>query len=127
MLFGVEGLGVAETELERVSPRGLQTKLVDETAPVASAKPRPRGKSRHVGQSEWATEPAREWTVLDRVHAAMLLQGSGKSRALREFLELEVHRSTQFLRLANALSALYPMESEEKRLLDAVLLVVPRR
>ena len=32
-----------------------------------------------------------------------------------------------FLRLAaNALSALYPKDSEEKRLLDAMLLVVPR-
>jgi len=30
------------------------------------------------------------------------------------------------LRLANALSALYPKESEEKRLLDAMLLAVPR-
>jgi hypothetical protein len=31
-----------------------------------------------------------------------------------------------FLRLANALSALYPRESGEKRLLDAMLLTVPR-
>ncbi len=31
-----------------------------------------------------------------------------------------------FLRLANALSALYPKDSEEKRLLDAMLLAVPR-
>jgi hypothetical protein len=31
-----------------------------------------------------------------------------------------------YLRLANALSALYPRGSEEKRLLDAMLLAVPR-
>ncbi len=31
-----------------------------------------------------------------------------------------------FLRLANALSALYPKESEEKKLLDAMLLAMPR-
>ena len=31
-----------------------------------------------------------------------------------------------FMPLANALSALYPKEREEKRLLDAMLLVVPR-
>jgi len=31
-----------------------------------------------------------------------------------------------FLRLANALSVLYPTWSEEKRLLDAMLLVMPR-
>jgi hypothetical protein len=30
------------------------------------------------------------------------------------------------LRLAKALSALYPKESEEKRLLDAMLLAMPR-
>ena len=34
--------------------------------------------------------------------------------------------SPGFLRLANALSALYPKGSEEKRLLDAMLLAVPR-
>jgi hypothetical protein len=31
-----------------------------------------------------------------------------------------------FLRLANALSVLYPIGSEEKRLSDAMLLAVPR-
>ena len=31
-----------------------------------------------------------------------------------------------FMRLANALPALYPRDSEEKRLLDAMLLAVPR-
>ncbi len=31
-----------------------------------------------------------------------------------------------FLRLANALSALYPEDSEEKRLIDAMLLAVPK-
>jgi putative DNA methylase len=31
-----------------------------------------------------------------------------------------------FLRLANAFSALYPKGSEEKRLIDAMLLAVPR-
>jgi hypothetical protein len=35
-------------------------------------------------------------------------------------------RGPDFLRLANALSALYPKSSEEKRLLDAMLLAVPR-
>ena len=31
-----------------------------------------------------------------------------------------------FLRLANAMAALYPRSSEEKRLLDAMLLAAPR-
>ncbi len=38
----------------------------------------------------------------------------------------ETQRGPDFLRLANALSALYPKDSTEKRLLDAMLLAVPR-
>ena len=40
-------------------------------------------------------------------------------------LKAETSRA-DFLRLANALSALYPQGSDEKRLLDAMLLAVPR-
>jgi hypothetical protein len=47
-------------------------------------------------------------------------------RTLRALLKDEQDRGPDFLRLANALSALYPKESEEKRLLDAMLLAVPR-
>ena len=57
---------------------------------------------------------------------AMLLQASGRSQALRNLLRAEQERSPDFLRLANALTALYPRGSEEKRLLDAMLLAVPR-
>jgi len=56
----------------------------------------------------------------------MLLQSGGRANALRALLKAEQDRSPDFLRLANALSALYPKESEEKRLLDAMLLAVPR-
>jgi hypothetical protein len=56
----------------------------------------------------------------------MLLQSGGQANALRALLESEVSRGPEFLRLANALSALYPKTSEEKRLLDAMLLAVPR-
>jgi hypothetical protein len=56
----------------------------------------------------------------------MLLQASGRSQALRNLLRAEQERSPDFLRLANALTALYPRGSEEKRLLDAMLLAVPR-
>jgi len=52
----------------------------------------------------------------------MLLPVSGRTSALKSFAS----RGPDFLRLANALSALYPKESEEKRLLDAMLLAVPR-
>jgi hypothetical protein len=65
-------------------------------------------------------------TTLDRVHAAMLLQAGGRTNALRALIKSEVQRSPDFLRLANALSALYPKTSEEKRLVDAMLLAAPR-
>jgi hypothetical protein len=68
----------------------------------------------------------RETTTLDRVHAAMLLQASGQTNALRALLKAEQERGPDFIRLANALSALYPKQSEEKRLLDAMLLAMPR-
>lgn len=38
----------------------------------------------------------------------------------------EHERGPEFLRLANALTTLHPKGSEEKRLLDAMLLAVPR-
>jgi len=56
----------------------------------------------------------------------MLLQASGQTNAFRALLRDEQDRSPDFLRLANALSALYPKQSEEKRLLDAMLLAIPR-
>ena len=65
-------------------------------------------------------------TTLDRVHQAMLLQSSGHANALRSLIGAEQERGPGFLRLANALSALYPRGCEEKRLLDAMLLAVPR-
>ncbi len=56
------------------------------------------------------------------MHAAMLLQAN----VLRRLIGAEQDRGPEFLRLANALSALYPRGSQEKRLLDAMLLAVPR-
>ena len=81
-------------------------------------------KGRMVRDEDLATR--QDATTLDRVHAAMLLRAAGRANALRAFLKAETDRSPEFLRLANALSALYPKESEEKRLLDAMLLAVPR-
>jgi hypothetical protein len=56
----------------------------------------------------------------------MLFQASGRANALRALLAAEQERGPDFIRLANALSALYPQGCEEKRLLDAMLLAVPR-
>lgn len=98
----------------------------DAGAPAIKGRGRkPRGKNA-AGVSDTALQTRREATTLDRVHAAMLLQAGGRANALRALLKAEQDRSPDFLRLANALSALYPKESEEKRLLDAMLLAVPR-
>lgn len=90
---------------------------------------RTRGKGgkrqKDSGKVETAPEP-QQVTTLDRVHAAMLLQSSGQTNGLRALLREEQQRGPDFIRLANSLSALYPKDSEEKRLLDAMLLAVPR-
>lgn len=56
----------------------------------------------------------------------MLFQAGGRGGALGALLKAEQERGPDFPRLANALSALSPRGSDEKRLLDAVLLPVPR-
>src|SRR5262249_27970335 len=61
-------------------------------------------------------------TVLDRLHQSMVLFGAGRSETLKRFLVEEgVGRDTRFWRLAQALSALYPPGTEEKRWVDGVL------
>lgn len=129
-LFGEEGAEAVAVELER-SPKmvGVQLHLFPEmnrAAPTPEAS-RGRRRPRAVAKVSAGTlQPAQEATTLDRIHAAMLLQKSGHSNALRSLLKAEQDRSPDFLRLANALSALYPAGSEEKRLVDAMLLAVPR-
>ena len=61
-------------------------------------------------------------TTLDRVHQAMILFAAGRSEAMRRFLVEEgVGRDGRFWTLAQALSALYPAGSDEKRWVDGVL------
>jgi len=94
-----------------------------------SAAPEIKGRDRKKSKVQVSDESLKEHrgaTTLDRVHAAMLLQASGRANALRALLKSEQERSPDFLRLSNALTALYPKGSEEKRLLDAMLLAVPR-
>ena len=123
-LFGEDGAGAAADWIESDPKVGLQMSLF----PSIDDAPRPlnrrRGKRAILdGDAELQTLNA---TTLDRVHAAMLLQASGHANALRTLIDAEQDRGPDFLRLANALSALYPRGSQEKRLLDAMLLVVPR-
>ena len=123
-LFGESGVVAAADEMDAASNTSPQLSLFPEDAPPVRGRARRRGRSVTVAAD--GTEPTLSATTLDRVHAAMLLQASGRSQALRNLLRAEQERSPDFLRLANALTALYPRGSEEKRLLDAMLLAVPR-
>jgi len=125
-LFGDDGASAVADRLERAgSPAAAQLQLFPQTEEA----PKVRGRGRRVAKKDVpdeALKSRREATTLDRVHAAMLLQASGRANALRALLQAEMERGPDFLRLANALSALYPQGSDEKRLLDAMLLAVPR-
>jgi len=127
-LFGDAGAQAAADWIEE-QPRGAVQMLLFQQAPEGAA-PEVRGRRRRKGSGKAVSDEdlrtQREATTLDRVHAAMLLQAGGRAAALRALLKAEIERSPDFLRLANALSALYPTGSEEKRLLDAMLLAAPR-
>ena len=123
-LFGEDGSRPFAYWIENLSSSSLQVALFPEFEPA------PRPRNRLLGQKnildgdvEFQTVEA---TTLDRVHAAMLLQASGHANALKALISAEQDRGPGFLRLANALSALYPRGSEEKRLLDAMLLAVTK-
>jgi len=61
-------------------------------------------------------------TMLDRIHQSMILFAANRSEALKRFLVEEgVGRDQKFWKLAQALSALYPSNSDEKRWVDGVL------
>jgi len=61
-------------------------------------------------------------TTLDRIHQSMILFAANRSEALKRFLVEEgVGRDQKFWKLAQALSALYPSSSDEKRWVDGVL------
>ena len=123
-LFGQEGAQGAADWIESDPTGSVQQTLFPETEAPSGPVKKKRGKKSIIDEN--AELQSLEATALDRVHAAMLLQSSGHSNALRKLIVAEQDRGPDFLRLANSLSALYPVGSEEKRLLDGMLLAVPR-
>jgi putative DNA methylase len=121
-LFGEEGAAGLADRIERAPKNAAQLELF----PAARDAEAPRVRGTRQRRAASAPNASVEATTLDRVHAAMLLQAGGQANALRALLRAEQERGGDFLRLANALSALYPTGSDEKRLLDAMLLAVPR-
>lgn len=126
-LFGEDGAQAVAAQLER-SPAGrAQMVLFPDEDDAHKVKDRGRGRPQPGAiASDETLAGRREATTLDRVHAAMLLQKAGRTSALRALLATEQQRGPDFVRLANALVALYPKDYEEKRLLEAMLLAAPR-
>jgi len=137
VLFGRDGADLVARRIER-APRGpvqLELLLADRVAEAGAeyGPARRRGKRGSLGphpdpcpEGEGEHGVPRGATTLDRVHTAMLLQAAGRANALLALLRFEMERGPGFLRLANALSALYPKGSEERRLVEAMLLAVPK-
>ena len=124
-LFGAAGASALADEIETSAVASPQLGLFPE--PESPARPRGRQIREAAGSDRpGGVSAGRHATTLDRVHAAMLFQHSGRSQALRALIRSEQEKGPDFLRLANALSALYPNGSPEKRLLDAMLLAAPR-
>jgi len=124
-LFGKDGVKTVAETIDKRPRSNPQLLLFPEMEQESPPKIRGRGRKQRIVIDSDQTD-FHEATTLDRVHAAMLLQAGGQPNALRVLIRNEQSRGPEFLRLANALSALYPMGSEEKRLLDAMLLAVPR-
>jgi hypothetical protein len=132
-LFGQDGAKAVEHQLESTPRPDTQLLLFQGAREHAVAAHARGGKRvRRISQAAELTTDAAV-TTLDRVHAAMLLQAAGMTNALRALIKAEKERGPGFLRLANALSALLkPLEAssalakEEKRLLDAMLLAMPK-
>lgn len=105
-LFGRE---VGATGLRRGKPRQL-----DMFAAIGEAE-----EAAGVGVAS-AFRPGE--TALDRVHQSMLLFAAGRGEALKRFLVEEgVGQDQRLWRLAQALSALYPPHTDQKRWVEGVL------
>ena len=124
LLFGTESSATAADWIETGTNTDAQQTLFPDLDAASSTLPRSRPGRNELG-ADTALQSS-DATALDRVHAAMLLQAGGHANALRTLIVSEQERGPDFLRLSNALSALYPRGTREKRVLDAMLLAVPR-
>lgn len=116
-LLGREVPKLASAKTRRSRNKQMEMGQVIREAEIASgrdpdAEPAPiEGRIEKLGQ-----------TVLDRVHQSMLLFAAGRTEALKRFLvEDGAGSNTRFWTLAQALSALYPAGTDEKRWVDGVL------
>jgi len=101
-----------QIEMTGVIAEARKARLPDgQAAPVPAEDEAIEGKVQRVGA-----------TVLDRIHQAMLLFAAGRSEALKRFVVDDgIGKDSRFWTLAQALSALYPGQTEEKRWVDGIL------
>jgi len=120
-LFGKEGTKTPVV----AKKRGKQLTLGNMTVVAVAETPAAPYGSGSFGEIPVVTDVAdipRAKTVLDSIHQSMILFGAGRSDALKMFLvDNGAGKDPRFWRLAQALSALYPKSSEEKRWVDGVL------
>jgi hypothetical protein len=110
-LFGAEGADV------RVGRHG---KAQEQLTLDVSHELKDLDEERSGWASDLSTRPGT--TILDQLHQAMILFGASRGEALRRFLvEDGIGQNSHFWRLAQALSALYPAGTDEKRWVDGVL------
>ncbi len=134
-LEGLLSVVAVEGETARLLPVSERTAYLfgqdQADAPVAGKK---KGKQLKLAFEEELenTESSGRWgekgspkvgiTTLDRVHQSMILFAAGRSEALRRYLVEEgVGSEGRLWTLSQALSALYPVGSDEKRWVDGVL------
>ena len=127
-LFGQADINAVAERIEQDARanRNYTFAFMPELAAEPEIRINPRGRSTRNRASAAEAPAPEQFTTLDRLHAGMWLQRNGRTNALRALLKDEMQRGPDFLRLANALSRLYPKNSDEKRLLDAMLLAIPK-
>ena len=108
--------GKGEITPQRSSGRRNKTQQADLFAELMVREP----EVEYFRQEKTVGNPGE--TLLDRVHQSMILFATGRSEALKRFLlEDGVGQEPGLWELSQALSALYPGGSEEKRWVDGVL------
>ncbi|HEV3383162.1 MAG TPA: hypothetical protein VG097_00020, partial [Gemmata sp.] len=109
-LFGKEAKGPAEKPVKKKAAAPTLFDNPKETAP---------------DQAQMAVElsgPSPGSTILDRLHQAMILFSAQRGELLKRFLvEDGVGMDARFWKLAQALAALYPPGTDERRSVEGVL------
>lgn len=106
-LFGSDGLKQQPVKKKKKIQASLFSNVVEEPQAVYEM---PELKIEQAGK-----------TVLDRLHQAMLLFATTRTEALKRFLvEDGIGKDERFWKLAQALTALYPKDTDERRWVEAV-------